>query len=210
MIHNFIVIEGNIGAGKTTLSTLLAKRFNAKLVLEQFANNPFLPEFYKNPEKVAFPLELSFLADRYNQLKTDLLNFDLFNDLSIADYFIYKSLIFSRNNLKEDELILYHRIFDIIAASLPKPDLLIYLYRNTEQLQQNILNRGRSYELQIQAEYLDQIQNSYLSFLKGLPNQKTVILDVQNVDFVANTSKQDQIFNIVQQDYPKGLNYITL
>jgi deoxyguanosine kinase len=119
MTHSIIAIEGNIGAGKTTLSTMLANHFKARLVLEQFSDNPFLPEFYKNPDKVAFPLELSFLADRYGQLKQDLINLDLFNEITIADYFIYKSLIFASNNLKEDELLLYQRIFDIIASSLP-------------------------------------------------------------------------------------------
>jgi deoxyadenosine/deoxycytidine kinase len=210
MMHNFIAIEGNIGAGKTTLSTLLAKHFNARLVLEQFSDNPFLPEFYKNPKKVAFPLELSFLADRYGQLKDDLINLDLFNELSIADYFIYKSLIFASNNLKEDELLLYQRLFDIIAASLPKPDLLIYLYLDTAQLQKNIAKRGRIYELEIKPEYLDQIQNRYLAFLQGLPNQKVLVIDMQGIDFIDDKTKFEQIVALLKNDYPKGITNISL
>ena len=210
MKHSIIAIEGNIGAGKTTLSTMLANHFKARLVLEQFSDNPFLPEFYKNPDKVAFPLELSFLADRYGQLKQDLINLDLFNEITIADYFIYKSLIFASNNLKEDELLLYQRIFDIIASSLPKPDLLIYLYLDTDQLQRNIQKRGRVYELEIKTDYLEQIQNRYLAFLKGLPNQKILIIDMQGVDFVNDKSKFEQIIQLLLKDYPKGITNITL
>ena len=210
MTHSIIAIEGNIGAGKTTLSSMLANHFKARLVLEQFSDNPFLPEFYKNPDKVAFPLELSFLADRYGQLKQDLINLDLFNEITIADYFIYKSLIFASNNLKEDELLLYQRIFDIIASSLPKPDLLIYLYLDTDQLQRNIQKRGRVYELEIKTAYLEQIQNRYLAFLKGLPNQKILIIDMQGVDFVNDKSKFEQIIQLLLKDYPKGITNITL
>jgi deoxyadenosine/deoxycytidine kinase len=210
MKYNFIAIEGNIGAGKTTLSNMLATHFNARLVLEQFSDNPFLPEFYKNPNKVAFPLELSFLADRYGQLKQDLINLDLFNEITIADYFIYKSLIFASNNLKEDELLLYQRLFDIIASSLPKPDLLIYLYLDVSQLQKNIKKRGRAYELNIKSEYLEQIQNRYLSFLNGLPNQKILVIDMQGIDFIKDTDKFERILHLLKNDYPKGISNISL
>jgi deoxyadenosine/deoxycytidine kinase len=209
MKYNFIAIEGNIGAGKTTLSKMLAEHFNARLVLEQFSENPFLPEFYKHPEKVAFPLELSFLADRYGQLKQDLINLDLFNEITIADYFIYKSLIFASNNLKEDELLLYQRLFDIIATALPKPDLLIYLYLDTNQLQKNILKRGRSYELEIKAEYLEQIQNRYLAFLQGLPQQKIIVIDIQGIDFINDSIRFEQILSLLEKDYPKGITHVS-
>lgn len=210
MKYNFIAVEGNIGAGKTTLSTLLAKQLNARLVLEQFSDNPFLPEFYINPDRVAFPLELSFLADRYGQLKQDLVNLDLFNEVTIADYFIYKSLIFAGNNLKEDELLLYHRLFDIIASSLPKPDLLIYLYLDTLQLKKNILKRGRTYEVNIKPEYLEQIQNRYLSFLNALPQQKVLVIDMQGVDFVQDERIFNQIVNLLNTDFPKGITHVSL
>ena len=210
MKYNFIAIEGYIGAGKTTLSNMLAEHFNARLVLEQFSDNPFLPEFYKKPDKVAFPLELSFLADRYGQLKQDLINLDLFNEVTIADYFIYKSLIFASNNLKEDELLLYQRLFDIIASALPKPDLLIYLYLDTVQLQKNILKRGRSYEMNITNKYLEQIQNRYLSFLHGLPHQKVLVVDMQGVDFINDHLKFERIIQLLSNDYEKGITNITL
>lgn len=210
MRYNFIAIEGNIGAGKTTLSTMLAKHFNARLVLEQFSENPFLPEFYKNPGKVAFPLELSFLADRYSQLKQDLINLDLFKEITIADYFIYKSLIFASNNLKEDELLLYQRLFDIIASALPKPDLLIYLYLDTTQLQLNIRKRGRAYELDIKTDYLEQIQARYLTFLQSIPNQKVLVIDMQGVDFMNDKTRFEQILGLLKHDYPKGITHISL
>lgn len=210
MRYNFIAIEGNIGAGKTTLSTMLAEHFNARLVLEQFADNPFLPEFYKNPAKVAFPLELSFLADRYAQLKSDLVNLNLFSNVTIADYFIFKSKIFASNNLMEDELFLYHRLFDIIAASLPKPDLLIYLYLDVEQLQKNILKRGRSYETEISADYLHQIQSRYLSFLNTIPDQKILLIDMQGVDFVSDKNKFQQIVAMLNQTYPDGITNVAI
>ncbi|MCC6251265.1 MAG: deoxynucleoside kinase [Bacteroidia bacterium] len=210
MLYNFIAIEGNIGAGKTTLSTMLAKYFNAKLILEQFSDNPFLPDFYKTPDKFAFPLELSFLADRYTQLKNELINLDLFNNISIADYFIYKSLIFAGNNLKEDELFLYQRLFEIIASSLPKPDLLIYLYRNTEQLQHNILKRGREYEKEIKPEYLEKIQQGYLSFIQAMPQLKVLVIDLQQIDFVHNHQTFMQIVNLLEKPYPSGVNHISL
>src|SRR5690606_6902415 len=154
---NNIVIEGNIGAGKTTLATKIAEDFNAKLVLEGFADNPFLPKFYQDQSRYAFPLEMSFLADRYQQLSDDLTQLDLFKKFIVADYYIFKSLIFARVTLAEDEYRLYHKIFEIMYKEIPKPDLYVYLYQNTEQLLQNIKKRGRSYEQEILPEYLDKI-----------------------------------------------------
>ena len=138
----YLVIEGNIGAGKTTLATMLAQELNAKLILEQFADNPFLPQFYKNPERYSFPLELSFLAERYKQLNVDLRTGSLFQNLTIADYFFMKSLIFAQNTLTGDELQLYKQIFSIIYNTLPKPNLYVYLHLSTDKLLQNIKKRG--------------------------------------------------------------------
>ena len=163
---NYIAIEGNIGAGKTTLATKIANDCNAKLVLERFADNPFLPKFYKDQSRYAFPLEMSFLADRYQQLSDDLAQFDLFKDFVIADYHIFKSLIFAKVTLQEDEFRLYKTMFDIIHKEMPKPDLYVYLYQNTNQLLANIKKRGRSYEQEIQAEYLDKFNRGYLDYIK--------------------------------------------
>ncbi|MBP4136606.1 2-amino-4-hydroxy-6-hydroxymethyldihydropteridine diphosphokinase [Flavobacterium geliluteum] len=181
---NYIAFEGNIGAGKTTLAHKIAEDFNAKTVLERFADNPFLPKFYKDQNRYAFPLEMSFLADRYQQLSDDLAQFDLFKDFIVADYHIFKSLIFAKITLAEDEYRLYRNLFDIIYKEMPKPDLYIYLYQNTERLLQNIKKRGRHYEQNIAADYLDKINNGYLEYIKSQTDLNVLIIDVSDRDFV--------------------------
>ncbi|UPQ80050.1 2-amino-4-hydroxy-6-hydroxymethyldihydropteridine diphosphokinase [Flavobacterium azooxidireducens] len=193
---NYIAIEGNIGAGKTTLSSKIAEDFNAKLVLERFADNPFLPKFYEDQSRYAFPLEMSFLADRYQQLSDDLAQFDLFKDFIVADYHIFKSLIFAKVTLAEDEFRLYKTMFDIIHKEMPKPDLYVYLYQNTDQLLENIKKRGRSYEMQIPAEYLEKINQGYLDFIKTQTNLNVLIIDVSDKDFVNN--QEDYVFILDQ------------
>lgn len=183
---NYIAIEGNIGAGKTSLATQIAHDFNAKLILERFADNPFLPKFYKEPQRYAFPLEMSFLADRYQQISDDLSQLDLFKDFIVSDYDVFKSLIFSKITLAEDEFKLYRRLFYLMYKDIAKPDLYIYLYQNTERLQENIKKRGRSYEQNIEAEYLDKINSGYLEFLRNQNEIKTEIIDISGVDFVKN------------------------
>jgi len=181
---NYIAFEGNIGAGKTTLAHRIADDFNAKTVLERFADNPFLPKFYKDQNRYAFPLEMSFLADRYQQLSDDLAQFDLFKDFVVADYHIFKSLIFAKITLAEDEYRLYRNLFDIIYKEMPKPDLYIYLYQNTERLLQNIKKRGRNYEQNIEAAYLDKINNGYLDYIKSQLDLNVLVIDVSDRDFV--------------------------
>ena len=193
---NYIAIEGNIGAGKTTLTTKIAEDFNAKTVLERFADNPFLPKFYKDQGRYAFPLEMSFLADRYQQLSDDLAQFDLFKDFIIADYHIFKSLIFAKVTLHDDEFRLYKTLFDIIYKEMPKPDLYIYLYQNTERLLENIKKRGRNYEQEIPADYLDKINKGYLDYIKSQPNLNVLIIDVSERDFV---KKQDDYLFILEE-----------
>jgi 2-amino-4-hydroxy-6-hydroxymethyldihydropteridine diphosphokinase len=189
---NYIAIEGNIGAGKTTLVSKLAEDFNAKTVLERFADNPFLPKFYKDQNRYAFPLEMSFLADRYQQISDDLAQFDLFKDFIIADYHIFKSLIFAKVTLAEDEYRLYKTLFDIIYKEMPKPDLYVYLYQNTDRLLANIKRRGRSYEQEIPAEYLEKINNGYLDYIKTQKDLNVLVVDVSERDFVKN--QEDYIF----------------
>ncbi len=184
--YNYIAIEGNIGAGKTTLATKIADDFNAKTVLERFADNPFLPKFYQDQNRYAFPLEMSFLADRYQQISDDLAQFDLFKDFIIADYHIFKSLIFAKVTLTDDEYRLYRKLFEIIYKEMPKPDLYIYLYQNTERLLENIKQRGRSYEQEIPAEYLDKINKGYLDYIKSQTDLNVLIIDVSDRDFVKN------------------------
>lgn len=196
---NYVAFEGNIGAGKTTLAMKIAEDFNAKTVLERFADNPFLPKFYKDQNRYAFPLEMSFLADRYQQLSDDLAQFDLFKDFLVADYHIFKSLIFAKITLAEDEYRLYRNLFDIIYREMPKPDLYIYLYQNSERLLQNIKKRGRSYEQKIPAEYLDKINNGYLDYIKSQTELNVLIIDVSNRDFVKNQEDYLYILNEIQQ-----------
>jgi deoxyadenosine/deoxycytidine kinase len=209
--YNYIVIEGNIGAGKTTLATRISEQFNGHLILEHFADNPFLPKFYSEPEKYSFPLELSFLASRYKQLKEELEPRDLFKAFSIADYYFMKSLVFAASTLTGDEYNLYRQIFYIIYGSLPKPDLFIYLHVSPEKLIRNIEKRGRSYEQNITPEYLQKIQESYFSFFRQNPDNKYLIIDVNNVDFVADESQYSRLTDIIfLNKYSAGVNKVIM
>jgi 2-amino-4-hydroxy-6-hydroxymethyldihydropteridine diphosphokinase len=201
--YNYIVFEGNIGAGKTTLATRIAEDFIAKTVLERFADNPFLPKFYENQSRYAFPLEMSFLADRYKQLSDDLAQFDLFKEFIVADYHIFKSLIFAKITLTEDECRLYRTLFDIINREMPKPDLYIYLYQNSERLLQNIKKRGRSYEQEIQVNYLDKINSGYLDYIKSQTELNFLIIDVSGRDFVKNQEDYLYILDEIQMKVGK-------
>lgn len=211
MDYNFIAVEGNIGAGKTTLAKMLAKHYNADLLLEGFEDNAFLPKFYKDPERYAFPVELSFLADRYQQLSQRDIGPNLFSSLTISDYFISKSLIFARTNLSDDEYRLFWQLFEIMFQSLPKPDLLIYLYSPVDKLMGNIRKRGRRYEQNIQAGYLERIQQQYLDFLRQRSGQlRVVLLDTSTADFVKNPKDFRKILSIIEQEAPKGIYHQTV
>ena len=184
--YNYIAIEGNIGAGKTSLANKIAQDFNAKLILERFADNPFLPKFYEEPQRYAFTLEMSFLADRYQQITDDLSQLDLFMDFMISDYDIYKSLIFSKITLPEDEFKLYRKLFYLMYKDIAKPELYVYLYQNTVRLQENIKKRGRDYEQNIENDYLEKINSGYLEFLKNHSEFNVKIIDISDRDFVEN------------------------
>ncbi len=210
MRYNYIAIEGNIGAGKTSLATRIANQFNGKLILEQFEENPFLAKFYEDQEKYAFPLELSFLADRYQQLKAELARQDLFSDFTISDYFLNKSLIFARKTLKDDEYQLFRTLFNIMNANLPRPDLLVHLYVKTNRLQQNIRHRGRDYEQRIPDDYLEKIQESYFNYLKQQPELRILLLDVNAIDFVAYNDHLKMVLDAVDKDYSRGMTSVQL
>jgi 2-amino-4-hydroxy-6-hydroxymethyldihydropteridine diphosphokinase len=184
--YNYIAIEGNIGAGKTSLATKVAHDFNAKLILERFADNPFLPKFYEDANRYAFTLEMSFLADRYQQISDDLAQLDLFKDFIVSDYDVFKSLIFSKITLQEDEFNLYRKLFYLMYKDIAKPDLYVYLYQNTQRLQENIKKRGRDYEQNIGDDYLEKINSGYLEFLKTQKDFNVKIIDVSDRDFVEN------------------------
>ncbi|GGE36843.1 2-amino-4-hydroxy-6-hydroxymethyldihydropteridine diphosphokinase [Psychroflexus planctonicus] len=188
-IHStYVAIEGNIGAGKTSLASLISEDYNAKLITERFKDNPFLPKFYEDQNRYAFPLEMSFLADRHQQLLDDISQYDLFSDFVVADYDVYKSLIFAKVTLQEDEYSLYKKVFDIMYKELPKPDLYVYLYQNTERLLENIKKRGRSYEQNIAPDYLEKINRGYLNFIKSQQQINIKIIDISDKDFVSNRS----------------------
>ena len=211
MKYNYIAIEGNIGAGKTSLSTKISEEYNAKLILEQFSDNPFLPKFYDNPEHYAFPLELSFLAARYHQLKEELSRQDLFKSFTISDYFINKTLIFAQKTLQPDEFALFTKLFYIINTTLPKPDLLVYLYLNVDNLKNNITKRGRIYEANIEKKYLEKIQTGYLNFIKSQQNMRILIIDTNSIDFVNNVDDYKKITQIImEEEYKVGVTTISL
>jgi deoxyadenosine/deoxycytidine kinase len=206
MLYNYIAIEGNIGAGKTSLATKIANDHNGRLILEQFDDNPFLAKFYDNPERYAFPLELSFLAERYQQLRTELSNQELFHDFTISDYFLNKSVIFARKTLNEDEYQLFFRLFNIMNANLPRPELLVHLYVNTRRLQTNIQMRGRSYEQKIPDDYLEKIQSSYFDYLKQQSKLRILLLDINALDFVKHESHYHLVVDTINQQYPLGIS----
>ena len=194
-LNNYIAIEGNIGAGKTTLALMMSADFNARLILERFADNPFLPKFYEDPKRFAFTLEMSFLADRYQRISDDLSQLDLFSDFIVSDYDIYKSLIFSKITLEPDEFKLYRTLFKLMYKDIAVPDLYVYLYQSSEQLKSNIKKRGRDYEQQIELEYLEKINSGYLEFLKSQKEMRVKIIDITSRDFVSNRSDYFWLLN---------------
>jgi deoxyguanosine kinase len=209
MNYHFITIEGNIGSGKTTLAHILSKHFNARLILEQFADNPFLPKFYENPGQNAFPLELFFMAERYKQLKELVHTSDLFQRLTISDYLFTKCLLFAKVNLPEQEFRLYQKLFDIIHTQLVEPDILVYLHAPVSRLQQNIRKRNRPYEQGISDGYLFNIQEAYTNYIRQ-HNIKTIFIDVTNADFLGNSKHLQVILDALEKDLDEGQHYFTL
>ncbi len=210
MYYKYIAIEGNIGAGKTTLAQLLSEVYNGKLILEEFDDNPYLSKFYTNPEKYALQLETSFLLDRYKQLNTILSEPNIFNDFVIADYMLAKSLLFAKVNLNAGDYKLYSTFFDIIQKKLPKPEIVFFLHADTENLRKNIQKRGRSYEQNINRYYLGKIERIYFEYFKQNPKIKVVIIDVNNIDWISNMYAYESLLNVFEKQYPLGINYISL
>lgn len=203
MKSKFIAIEGNIGVGKTSLAKKIAKDYNSELILESFSNNPFLPKFYKDPEKYAFSLELFFMSERYHQLKK-IWSGDLFFSNKISDYFFMKSKIFAKTTLKDDELFLFEKLFEIMLSSLPYPDLLVYIHSDIKRLQENIHLRGRKFELNIDDSYLEALQNNYFDYLKKQKKSSVLILDVTKVDFVNDNKVYEKIKNLISEKHQLG------
>lgn len=207
--HRYIAIEGNIGAGKTSLAKKLAEEFQAKLILEEFADNPFLPKFYDNQERYAFPVELSFLSERFSQLKRELHSEDMFAPIVVADYFIGKCQVFAKNNLSKDEYDLFLKMYEIVEGSCPKPDLLVYLYLNVTDLQKNIRKRGRAYEQKISNDYLENIQQQYLEFIRQHEDMRILIIDTTELDFVNKNADFIALKESICRKYEAGIHRIT-
>jgi len=208
---HFLVIEGNIGAGKTSLAKMIGNRYNARVILEQFSDNPFLPGFYKDPARYAFPLEMSFLAGRYNQIKREMPETDLFRSFTVSDYYFSKSLIFSNNTLSGHEYKLFRQLFDIMSYSMPVPELYVYLHREPGILMENIVKRGRSCEKGIKMDYLEKIQQSYFDFMKQMEGLPFLVIDLGKSDFVSRKDVLEMIIDIVfAREYPSGINRVGL
>jgi deoxyadenosine/deoxycytidine kinase len=207
-MYNFICIEGNIGAGKTTLAQMLSKERGARLIEEQFEDNSFLPKFYADPTRYAFPLETSFLAARFNQLKNLLNNLDLFNQLTISDYALFKSLVFARTNLEDDEYMLFMKLYEIIEKQIPLPELIVYLYRPVPKLLYHIQKRGRSYEAEIPPAYLEKINETYLEHFRSLTDTRILLLRADNLNYVDSEVDYNHIKSLIFKDYPLGLSFV--
>ncbi len=206
--YNYIAIEGNIGAGKTTLCNMLADNFNNRVILEAFADNPFLPKFYNNQERFAFPVELFFMTERHKQLQQGLLSPNLFQQGIVSDYFFIKTLLFAKNNLKEDEYRLFNRIFNIFNVAFPKPDLLVYLHRPIDNLLELIAKRGREFEQNISTEYLKQLQNAYFEYFRAEMTIPILIIDVEKANFIEDKDAYQKLIELMNEDYKLGINYV--
>lgn len=205
--HKFIAIEGNIGAGKTTLCKMIAGDYGSRLILEAFSDNPFLPYFYENPERYAFSVELFFMTERHKQLQDELKQTNLFQDNVVSDYFFLKTLLFAKNNLSDEEYRLFQRLFHILNAHFPNPDLLVYLHRPVEQLLRHIQKRARSFESEISADYLTQIQQAYLDYFKSVHEVPILLIELEDLDFTTSASGYARILELIHADYTPGIHY---
>ncbi|WP_273446410.1 deoxynucleoside kinase [Neolewinella agarilytica] len=206
----FIAIEGNIGAGKTTLANRLSADHNRRLILEAFSDNPFLPPFYKEPERYAFPVELFFMAERHKQLQHELTQSDLFSNGVIADYIFVKTLLFARNTLPAEEFRLFSRLFKVMDAGFPNPDLIVYLHRPVEALQANIAKRGREYEQEIKDDYLTSVQTAYFNYFGSQKEQPVLVMDLGDANFEEDTAIYDRMVALMQESYPVGMTTVVL
>ncbi len=208
--HKYIVIEGNIGSGKTTFCQMVGRQYNAKLILEQFDDNPFLPLFYDDPERYAFTVELFFMTERYKQLQSMLLKRDLFAEFTMADYAFVKTLLFARQNLSGEELRLFQQLFTTLSQPFPKPDLLVYFHRNIDVLLSQIAKRGRSYESGITAEYLTKVQNTYFDYFRNILSFPVLIIDLNTIDFESNERNYNELVHLISKNYNPGVHRVSM
>ncbi len=210
LAYPYIVIEGNIGVGKTTFCRKLQEKYDARLILEQFSENPFLPFFYENPERHAFSVELFFMTERHRQLQEELIQGDLFNQQIISDYIFIKTLLFAKNNLNEEEYRLFNRLFHVLNAHFKKPDLVVYLHRPVPNLLHQIKKRGRSFEMEINATYLENIQKAYFDLFKMDPEYPILVVGIDDLDFEKDNNAFELLNKLLLQNYEPKVHYINL
>ena len=203
MNYKSISIEGNIGVGKTTLAKLLSNDLGYKLILETFENNPFLKDFYENLNKNALPLELFFLAERYELLKLN--SEDMFFSGTVSDFIFDKSKLFAVNTLKDYELNIFNKIFSLMKKSVKNPEILIYLHSDLSSLQNKITKRGREYENNIHSDYLKKLNDTYLDYINKRSEFPVILIDVTNLDFKNNSKHFNLIKNIIFQEHENGV-----
>lgn len=208
--YNYICIEGSIGAGKTSFCKLLHEQFNCRMILEEFDDNPFLPFFYEDPDRFAFTVELFFMTERHKQLQRNLISQDLFSSFTISDYIFIKTLLFARKNLSEEEYRLFQKMFNVLNASFPTPDIIVYFHRSVENLMKFIRKRGRSYESNITEEYLVNVQNSYFEYFKNITSFPVLILDLNDIDFVMQDSHYKTVLSLIKKEYRPGVHQVKI
>ena len=194
----YIAIEGPIGVGKTSLSKLIGEKLGARLVLEEFEENPFLSEFYKDPERYAFQTQLFFLLQRYRQ-QHELRQVDMFQNLVIADYMFIKDRLFASLNLNEKEIELYDTVANLLEKNIIKPDLVIYLQGSTSSIMNKIVVRGRSIEKNITSDYIDALSQVYTEYFFRYQETPLVIINTDNIDFVNNENDFNEIINFIRK-----------
>jgi deoxyadenosine/deoxycytidine kinase len=208
--YRFISVEGNIGAGKTSFCKMIKEEYACNLILEQFDDNPFLPLFYKDPDRFAFTVELFFMTERYKQMEAMVATQSLFSEFTLMDYCFVKTLLFARKNLKDSEYRMFQKLFTTLNQTVPQPDLMVYFHRNIDVLQQNIQKRGRTYETDISNDYLSTIQDAYFEYFRNILSFPVLIIDISDIDFVANRDHYKEIKMLLAKKYRPGVHRISL
>ncbi len=209
--YRYITVEGNIGAGKTSFTNMVTREYECRHILEQFADNPFLPLFYENPKRYAFTVELFFMTERYKQLENSLIaQQTMFSDFTISDYAFVKTLIFARKNLEDKEFKLFQQLFQTLETNFPNPDLLVYLHRNVDILLKNIKKRGRDFEKNISRDYLYNIQDSYFEYFRNITTFPVLIIDLGDIDFIREEEYYTILKELIAKEYNPGVNRVSL
>ena len=189
---------------------MLTQEYSCNLILEEFADNPFLPYFYQNPERFAFTVELFFMTERHKQLQRSLINKDMFAEFTVSDYTFVKTLLFAKNNLEQEEFRLFQKMFHVLNQSFPNPDLMVYFHRDVPILQENIRKRNREYEVYITDTYLENIQNAYFEYFRNILSYPVLIIDLNTINFKDNPQHYAHITYLLSKPYQPGVHRISL